>query len=230
MKIKSVILAYNDEETIGAVIKCIKPFVDEIVVMLSERPYFGVPEAPDNTEEICLSLDVNVVKGYWKLDHYQRNTGKKILKDCDWIIYLDSDELIDNKNIIYLLDFLKNTNDNAVTVLPRVYWKTIDYILDPPASFDPIIAARPHVDFHYIRNVNSSYVRWDGEMHHLSWCSPKDIKKKVTTYAHASDFDGEKWFNDRYEKWNYGDDVIMPNGEVFKTKLFPLPDDLRILL
>ena len=227
MKIGAVTLCYNDEATIGATIKCLKPFVDKHVVLISERPYFGEPSPPDRSEEICEDLGVEIIKGMWPLDHFQRTLGNKICSDCDWVLGFDSDELITAEDFGRLKEFLKTTDARAVSICPEVYWKTTDYILRPKSTYDPIMAMRPDVEFVYIRNINCPYVQWGGNVHHLSWCAPKDIYKKVTNYAHATDFDGAKWYEEFYTKWVPGEDVVMPDGSRFGTKYSPLPEELK---
>ena len=230
MKLGCVTLAYNDETTIGAVIKCMKPFVDKHVVLISEKPYFGEPSPPDRTEEICEELGVDVIKGTWDLDHQQRTLGNKMCSDCDWVITLDSDELLTKVSAEYLIEFLKKTEGRAVVNQPTVYWKTTDYILHPKPSYEPIIATKPDVNFTYIRNVDSPFVKWHGNMHHLSWCAPKDIYKKVTNYAHATDFNGEIWYKTHYENWTEEEKYAVLPTETFAVKKAPLPDELKELL
>ena len=72
MKLGAVTLAYNDEGTIAGTIKCLAPFVDEHVVLISEKPYFGEQLPPDKTEEICESLHEEVGAEF-KLECPNRN-------------------------------------------------------------------------------------------------------------------------------------------------------------
>jgi hypothetical protein len=64
-------------------------------------------------------------------------------------------------------------------------------------------------------------------MHHLSWAYPKDIHRCVLTYAHASDFDGEKWYQEHYKNWKEGDKAVDPHGGSWDVIYHPLPQELR---
>jgi len=227
MRIGAVTLAYNDETTIGGTLKCLQPFVEKQMVMLSETPYFGNQVAPDRTEEIAEELGAKVVKGSWELDHDQRTLGNILCADCDWVLGFDSDEMMTHKDLDKLNRFLEETPHEAVGVLPEIYWNTTNYRLRPKPSYTPIIAMRPSVKFTHIRNIDNNYTIWEGgEMHYLSWCRPKDIYKKVTSYAHAPDFDGEKWYVDKYLNWIDGDKAELPDG-IYDAVYNPLPEELR---
>lgn len=226
MKIGAVTLAYNDEGTIAGTIKCLQPFVDQHVVLISEKPYFGEAAEPDRTEEICEDLDVSVVKGVWELDHFQRNVGNRILSHCDWVLGFDSDEMMTRKELETFINFLETTDAQAVSIQPIVYWHDTNYILDPIPEYTPIIAMRPNVRFTHIRNIDVPHVKYNGDMHHLSWCSPKDIYKKVTNYAHATDFDGKAWYNQHYKTWKPNQPAVLPD-KIYQVIKKPLPKELN---
>jgi len=226
MKIGAVTLAYQDEGIIQGTLKCLQPFVDSHIVVLSEKPYFGKGGEADRTEEIALDLGADVVKGNWSLDHFQRNLGNSLMSDMDWILTFDSDEMMTKEELVNLILFLDKTEHTAVAVNPEIYWKTTDYRLRPKPSYMPIIAMKPSVRFTHIRNIDApTFAIYKGEMHHLSWCAPKDIYKKVTCYAHAPDFDGEEWYMKEYLTWQEDMTARLPDGE-YKAIYEPLPKEL----
>jgi len=230
MRIGAVTPCFNDEATISGTIKCLAPFVDRHVVLISEKPYYGEDEEPDRSEEICNNLGVDVVKGVWELDNYQRNLGISMCRDMDWVLTLDSDEMFTSDEMDKFLGFLSETKVRAVAVRPIVYWKDTDHILEPRPEFTPIVAVNPMVKFMHIRNVDHGGAIWiGGDMHHLSWCAPKDIYKKVIHYAHAPDFCGETWYVKHYEPWVEGDLAVLPD-RMYKVVKQPLPDELKQLL
>ena len=63
--------------------------------------------------------------------------------------------------------------------------------------------------------------------HHLSWCEPKDIYKKLVNYNHANEFNGDKWYREHFLSWKPGDIAIEPFGTRFNTKYDPLPTELQ---
>lgn len=226
MRIGAVTLAFNDEGTIAGTIKCLQGKVDKHIVLISEKPYYGQDVEPDRTEEICEDLGVDIIKGYWELDHFQRNLGNKMCSDCDWVLGFDSDEMVTDEEFKHLKSFLETTDKKAVSVRPEVYWKTTDYILDPKPEYAPVIAMRPDVRFTYIRNVDAECDLWTGTMHHLSWCAPKDILKKVRHYAHADEFNADEWYKQHYENWKPGEPVIFPDSK-YQAIERHLPEELK---
>lgn len=227
MKFAAVTPSYNDEDVISGTIKCLKPFVDKHIVLISERPYFGESAPPDRTEEICNDLGAEVIKGYWPLDHHQRNLGIKLCSDVDWIFTFDSDEMMEASEIEKFIKVMEKTDAKAFVCDPVIYWNTPDYRLVIGSGFQPVIAVRPNVGFAYIRNIDSPFQVTDCVMHHLSWSAPKDIYKKVTNYAHATDFDGKKWYRDHYKDWKFGQKAVLSDGLEYDVVYNPLPDELR---
>jgi len=227
MKIGSITLSYNDEGTIGGTLRCLSKFVETRLVLISEKPYFGEAAEPDLTEDIALDEGAEVIKGTWALDHFQRNLGNKLLAHMDWILTFDSDEMMTEIDMEKLIRTLEKSKENAYLINPEVYWKDTKHRLRPKPSYSPVIATRPHVRFTYIRNIDTPAPVIEGiEMHHLSWSDPKDIKKKVLAYAHATDFNGKKWYKERYEHWTPGDKVFLPDGE-YSAIEYPLPEELN---
>lgn len=228
MKIGAVTLGFNDEKIIGGTIRNLKPFVDKHVVVISEKPYFGNETyIPDKTQEIAEDLGCQVVVGNFPLDHFQRNVGNVMCSDCDWIFTFDSDELMESSEIQRFIKQMEKTDAPAFVCDPAIYWKTTEYRLNLPPGYQPVIATRGNVRFSYIRNISSGFTVTDCLMHHVSWCAPKDIYKKVTTYAHATDFDGKKWYEEHYKNWKPGDKVVMTGGEICDAIYNPLPKELQ---
>ena len=227
MKFAAVTLCYNDEGTITGTIKCLAPFVEKHVVLISEKPYFGEQSEPDNSEEICLDLGCDVIKGTWALDHLQRTLGNQMCSDCDWVFGFDSDEMMEARQIERLIRFTEKCPVPAIGVTPEIYWKDIDHVLTPKPEYQPIILMKPSVKFVYIRNINTPYVHSTVDMHHISWAYPKDIYKKVTNYAHATDFDGKKWYKEHYENWTPDKKTAeLPTG-IYGVAERKLPQELR---
>jgi hypothetical protein len=235
MKIAAVTLAFNDEGTIAGTIKCLQPFVDRHVVLISDKPYFGEKIPADRTEEIANDLGCDVVRGNWPLDHYQRTLGNKLCAGYDWVLTFDSDEMMESKELERFLVFLSTCKADAVTVKPIIYWRTTDYVLEPRPDYEPPIAMRPKVEFTHIRNIDHEYMMLGDkfDLHHLSWCAPKDIKKKITHYAHADLFDGDAWYKCHYDNWQEGTPVHLPVFigdqviKVYQAKKQPLPKELQ---
>jgi hypothetical protein len=62
----------------------------------------------------------------------------------------------------------------------------------------------------------------------LNWCKPKNILKKVLTYAHAPEFkDAKGWYENHFVGWQEGNPAIMPDGKFFDVAKDPLPEELK---
>lgn len=226
MKLGAVTPAYNEENLITGCIKCLEDFVDTHIVLVSERPYYGQAEELDKTAEIAESLGAEVIKGTWSLDHHQRNTGIALLQDCDWIICTDVDMWITKEDMQRLIKKLETTDSEAFIIAQQAYWKDIDHVLVND-DFKPVIAIRPNVKFTHIGCIDrQAEVIEDIKIHHINWCEPKNILKKVTTYSHAPEFNGELWYKTHYENWKDEKFAVLPN-RTFEVDRQPLPDELR---
>jgi len=230
MKLGAITPVYNEENLINGCIKCLEPFVDNHIVLVSDKPYFGENEPPDNTAKIAEDLGANVINGYWSLDHEQRNTGISLLQDYDWIICTDVDMWLTSRDLSNLIEVLDNTDRDSFVIPQISYWKDIEHtIVDD--DFMPVIAIRPNVRFTHIGCIDRpATILNNCVVHHINWCEPKNIYKKVTTYSHSPEFDGKTWYKEHYETWNDSMDyAVLPNKK-FKIKKEGLPNELRKFL
>lgn len=231
MKIAALSLVYNEEKLIKGCVKSLEQFVDAHVMVVGDRPYFGRCEIPDRSAELAEQMGCEVIKGSWALDHYQRNAGIALLnalyKDIDWIICTDVDMWLcadDMKKLLTRLQ-MASKDERAFVCAQYSYWKDINHILVED-DFKPVIAIRPDVRFNNGGCIDANYSTiTDKLIHHLAWCEPKDILKKVTTYTHAKEFDGAAWYKSYYQPWVSGD-ATLPTGR-FTVKEQSLPDELR---
>lgn len=225
MKFAACSLVYNEEQLVRGCIESLRPFVDQHVMVVGEKPFFGKAQEPDRSAEIAEELGADVIKGTWELDHHQRNAGLSILQDYDWIITTDVDMWMTHDSVERIIDRLEKETNDAAIISQYSYWRDIDHILEDD-DFKPVIAVRPNTFFTYIGNVGCPVgVIDDIKIHHLAWCAPKDIYKKVTTYPHAPEFDGEKWYKDHYLGYE-GGSAKLPNRP-YNVASHPLPLELR---
>jgi hypothetical protein len=138
--------------------------------------------------------------------------------------------MMEARQIERLIRFTEKCPVPAIGVRPEVYWRDIDHVLVPKPEYEPIVMMRPSVRFWLIRNIDCKYCKSTVDMHHLSWCEPKDVLKKVTNYAHATDFSNPvEWYNKYYLGWKEGDKAVMPSITC-DVERKPLPKELRDLL
>lgn len=108
--ITAIILTYNEAQHIERCINSIKEIVNEIIVVDSF--------STDNTLLLAESLGAKVYKNPFINQAVQFNWA---LKNCniksEWILRIDADEFIENKNDISLKKYLYNLNKNVNGIL-----------------------------------------------------------------------------------------------------------------
>lgn len=230
MKIGALTIAYNEEPLITGCIKCLEDVVDTHIIMLSEKPYHGQMYMPDRTADIAEDLGAYVVRGCWQEEHTQRNVGIKMLQGYDWIITTDADMWILKEDLKKLVSILTMTEEKAFIIEQIAYWKDTNHILVGD-DFKPVIAIKPSVLFSHIGCIDTPFAEATGvKIHHINWCEPKDILKKVTTYSHAPEFNGELWYRTHYQTWTPDMKYAVLPNKTFEVSYSPLPEELRCYL
>lgn len=116
MKLSALIIARNEEKKIEQCLKCLT-FVDEIIVILDR--------SIDNTKVICRKYTKKIFEGSWELEGERRNFG---ISKCnsEWIIEIDSDEIISKK---LSLEIILKTNQKNTDFF---YIKLLNYVDKKP--------------------------------------------------------------------------------------------------
>jgi glycosyltransferase involved in cell wall biosynthesis len=211
MKVALVTVAYNEERFIEPFLKHIPGWVNNVTVLLSAKPWYGRPEPTDKTYELASGTRAEVIQATWDSEEAQRNTGVELNQDCDWIIWLDPDEFLDDYNWDKLKGRLEDGRaDSYVVEGQHTYWKDGWHAV-PERDYQMLIATRPHVNFVDKRVVNSGYDVAPVWVHHFSWArTDAEVLKKITHYAHAEDFDTRKWYEEVWLKWKPGMKNVHP--------------------
>lgn len=228
MKVAIMTIAYNEQETIRAVLR---NWDLPHYIFLCEKPWHS-KDVSDNTEMICKEFGANIVKADWQGETAMRNWALGYLYDYDYVLIVDADELYTEEDKKKILDSLNGETcyraDNVAT-----YWKTTDYVIDPPDTHKPIIAVNakrmtfkecriPHTDYQPVIKVT---------MHHLSYCKSRNkIYEKMKQFEHHN-LVKESWFNDKWLNWTPDTEFIHPyNKKNHKAIYKPLPEELKKLL
>lgn len=236
MKLAALSLVYNEEKLVEGCVKSLRPFVSQHMMVVGLKPYFGKAEPADRSFVIAAELGATCLSGIFKMDHNQRNAGLDMLEangGYDWILCSDVDMWFEHKTVEALIERLKTVKEDAVVMKQYSYWKDTNHRLIND-DFMPVVAIRPHVRFSYIGNVDCPYAKIDDlYLHHLAWCAPKDIYKKVMTYSHHQECGGatfwEPWYKQYYLGWKEGQKAIFKNAR-FGVEVNPLPEELRAYL
>lgn len=217
MRLAIETLAYQEPRLIPKFIQHYQDKVQEILALISTKPWQGKINGVDNTANIARSLGVSVIEYPWPDEHSQRNAGLDYLSDYDWIIVLDPDEFISNTDWEALVYSLEKAEAPAYVVQhQRVFWKNKEVF--PHSDYQQIIAVKPEVRFVESRVVNCVYGEVPVDLLHFSWARTDDeVKSKIEHYSHAKEL-----IPDWYEK------VWLANK---KTNLHPkTPETLQALI
>lgn len=212
MKIAVQIIAYNEEQYIGACIKQWKDLVDKIVVLVSAKPWYGSPSEADRTLFIARDLGAEVVVRHWDTEAEQRNWGVARLYDYDYVIICDPDEFYTLEDRKKIIETLKKGKENCYRAKEIItYWKTPEYIFNPPDKHKPLIALNPkEIGFYEHRQPmpkdRKVYEDWQPvipvKIHHFSWVrSDKKVKAKIENFSHYDQISLD-WFENVWLKWD----------------------------
>lgn len=213
MRVATVAVAYNEARLIQKHLQHIPDWVSEKLVLVSEKPWNGLELMDDGTADLAREAGATVIKHDWATEEDQRNAGQEYLSDYDYIIVLDPDEFLDNKNWTALEKVLWD-EDNPIRAgvvhHQLTYWQN-GYVANPARDYPMLIVVQPDVRFVDKRVVDSSFSKLPVFLHHMSWAKTSDeVWRKISHYAHANDFDIEKWFNEVWLKWEPGMQDVHP--------------------
>lgn len=195
MRVASVNCTYNEAHYLPRHLKHMPDWVEEQVVLLSAKPWYGEELPDDGSEKLAKEAGATVLKYPWSNEVDQRNAGQDYLSQYDWILNLEPDEFLSNKDWDKLYDFLQTATGKAYAIKQRIFWGK-GFESDPPEDFVPIIVTRPTVKFTEKRNIDSPWeVMPDMTLLHFAWArTDEEIWKKISHYSHAVDFDIKDWY------------------------------------
>jgi glycosyltransferase involved in cell wall biosynthesis len=239
MRIAVCTVAYMEEEYIKQCIQQWKGLVDKHLVLISTKPWNGVPLGFDKTEEIAKNEGAEVIKRYWETEAFQREWGLAYLMDYDYVLIVDPDEfytLEDRKTILNSIG--KGDYKDVYKIQKMVtYWKTHEWIFDPMDKHKPVVAVNPKTIRFYEHRQTQPF---DAEnpfsqfiptipviCHHFSWVhSDNKVKEKIQSYSHSGNINID-WYEEVWLKWKPNSKLIIrPYGEKSVAKYSPAPEEI----
>ena len=126
-KLSFYVLTFNSEKIIEKTLKSVKDIVDEIIVVDSG--------STDSTKKICKKYTENIYDFSFKIGGFTESR-KYAQSKCtyDWIMYLDSDEVLTQK-LFEEIKLLKNNFDIKSYDAISFYWKPIMWFESKPHIF-----------------------------------------------------------------------------------------------
>ncbi len=112
-KISLCMIAKDEERWIAKAIESVKPIISEIVVVDTG--------SKDRTKEIAAALGAKVFEYTWNDDFSAARNESLKHATGDWILILDADEAISEKDHEKMIDILRTTDADAITLIQRNY-------------------------------------------------------------------------------------------------------------
>lgn len=226
--------------------------VDRIYIAYSKYPWAYNPHARNNYTN---SFDLNkikeskyidkitIIEGDWKTEEDQRNACvTQAKKDkIDYLMIHDADEFYFHNDFeLIKKQIIENPNFDVYKCAWYNFWKSFDYITvqennDMVAGYPEIfINLNNDISFQRKRRPTSikNFIIQNVICYHASYVlTDQELKEKLNTWGHHSDFNVNKWYNNVWLEWNEnmkGLHPITPNAWYRAVRFFgKLPEVLR---
>lgn len=239
MRIGVMTICYNEEQLLPSCLLNWRGKVSRHVVFHTDKPWHGQELPHDRSQRLCEYTGTPFVRLPWRSETEQRNWALGYFHDFDYVLVIDADELLtqeDQKTLLERVgnpqDFEDNQNVYRAERL-QTYFKTPEYVLDPPDRHKPVIAISPKKGlFTDCRIPNTDYAPIvPVTVHHLTYLrEPMRLFHKLKQFEHHDQVK-EGWFENVFSKWTpEADDVRAYGQEKSKAVEKPMPEELKKLL
>jgi len=213
---------YDCDRFILPAIENCAPFVEKIYIARSDMPWSYDPAARDRfrnrtSAEILLESPhfkkIELVEGDWPTEEAQRNSCLERARAAgfDYMIIQDADEFYTREAYAEnLRGIAENPGYDYYTAPFLGFWKSLKYVLIGAGGSN--VTGRPPFAVDCRREVSFTRARLpqprksfdlSGECYHLSFVlSDDEVRGKLGTWAHAHQFDRERWFLRKWLGWN----------------------------
>ena len=107
MKLSVCMIVKNEEKIVGRCLECVKKFADEIIIVDTG--------SSDKTKEIALKYTSKIYDFEWSNDFAKARNYCFSLATCDYIMWLDADDIINDLNINKINQLKQNlTNEDTI--------------------------------------------------------------------------------------------------------------------
>ncbi len=242
MRVAVVSIAYREANFIGAVIRNWRGKCEKHLVLLSSAPWHGMSLPDDGTKAIAQRLGAEVIELPFASERSQRNWALGYLHDYNYVLQVDADELYEEADQLKILDALGTSagewrvdSTNCYRIPKMItYFKSADYVLDPPDLHEPCIAVNPKaITFRDCRIPSTDYQLPipDVKLHHCTYLRENlRLWHKFKQFEHHDQV-RQGWFEDTWMKWTPETENVRAYGkEQSKAIPFDMPKEIRDLL
>ena len=203
-------------------------FADEIILGIDEdciswsgnKFYINYSEIENFIAKTDISRKIKIIRGNFhnllspaKNDTNERNYLSLKCKPGNWIIQIDSDEILVNPKIFF--EWLRNISDGFTV---KAYWTTIfkcfegsPYCLVIDNGEETSIGTKKQNAYTFMRDTNEKTLQSPLNLLHFSWGRTRnELKQKLDNWGHSKDFDTKAYL----EFW---DKINLNNYKQFKN-------------
>lgn len=200
MKLGAAIPVLNEWRFLPAVAGQLLTVVDRLVLMRPSTSQSGAPV--EWTPLPPLDPRIEVLEGNWTGEAETRNAGMRFLSDCDYIFMVDSDEILLDEDLRTLASLCRTERHPVIAVKLFTYWKTPDYVIDPPEDGAIKMVLRQDQRMTGIREVNAETHTSDVSCHHLSYVRTDDeVREKLRLSGHSHEMRTD-WYEQVWKAWD----------------------------
>jgi len=233
MKFGAIVPVLNEWTFMSAVLGQLFKVCDRVIVLRGTKSLSGASVRLTTVPE--LDLRTEIVEGAWTSEHETRNVGLDILEagGMDYVFTVDSDEILS----VAALDLIKRGCEyghRALSCYMATYWKTVDYVIDPPERIGATIAVRKDVRFVNKRLIEGEQSLVNRQLvHHLSYVrTDEEVQEKLRLFGHASEV-VPGWYDRVWKAWdanNALENLHPTHPEAFKRAVKVTDDGLKKIL
>ncbi|MEW5976512.1 MAG: tetratricopeptide repeat protein [Acidobacteriota bacterium] len=152
----------NEERMIGQCLLSVKDFVDEIIVVDTG--------CDDRTVEIARSFGSKIYSHAWTNDFSEARNHSLDKATCEWILVLDADECLANRDAAQLGYWMGETHGRGLKLVQRNYLRVANFVssIRNPRDYKEGTEFTDCVDIPVIRLFrNDPAIRYVGRVHEL---------------------------------------------------------------
>lgn len=201
MKIGAAIPVLNEWRFMPAVTGQLLKIADQCVIMHGSASQSGAPVRV-SSDVPRLDARVDILEGNWRTESETRNAGLEYLSECDYVIMIDSDEILFDKDLYTLRELCERKEPSVISVRLYTYWKTPEFVIDPPEHGTIKLVLRKDVRIRGIREVNDPVFDSDVWCHHLSYVrTDEEVREKLRLSGHAPEI-LPGWYENVWKAWD----------------------------
>lgn len=200
LKLGAAIPVLNEWRFVPAVVGQLLKVVDRCVIMRPSRSQSGAPVTLSPIPDLDPRIDV--LEGNWDSEAATRNAGMDYLNDCDYVFMVDSDEILLDEDLAELRKLCLENTHEVISVHLYTYWKTPDYVIDPPEDGTIKMVLRNNVRMEGVREVRAPVHTSGVYCHHLSYVrTDEEVREKIRLSGHAHEIRTD-WYDRVWKEWD----------------------------